>query len=181
MGCSPLGQMVSTVFDKCGEMFLFKFYSSPFICAALIGRERRRASKVMIVSPPPSYLYARPRTVVKSVSFSNDNPIIIIPPNQNQQQAEAPPMPPGHQSTGTHVAAEGAEPARVRFAGGGRPKDAGPPPSGPVHPEPVTAQRCASHGYVMSPLPRWEERPRRREYFSENVMCNNSCNREMNP
>ncbi|KAG0465311.1 hypothetical protein HPP92_019475 [Vanilla planifolia] len=72
----------------------------------------------MIVSPPPSSLYARPRTVVKSVSFSNDNPIIIIPPNQNQQQAEAPPIPPGHQSTGTHVAAEGAEPARVRFAGG---------------------------------------------------------------
>ncbi|KAG0465314.1 hypothetical protein HPP92_019478 [Vanilla planifolia] len=68
-------------------------------------------------------------------------------------------MPPGHQSTDSR---RRRERSRRGTVWGGRPKDAGLPPSGPVHPEPVTAQRCASHGYAMSPLPRWEERPRRR-------------------
>ncbi|KAK8965179.1 hypothetical protein KSP40_PGU007307 [Platanthera guangdongensis] len=173
MGCYPLGKMVTKAFWKCR------------------GKERRGASRAVILSPPPSYLYSRPRTMMKSVTFTNDTPIIIIPPDSTQTVANAEAAPensPNNPTTaaataaatavsaGAAAKADSAKSTRFRFEEPNQdhePKKAGSEPSKtgsssmcPAQLEPTPAQRDPPPCYVMSPLPRWEELPRRREYFS---------------
>ncbi|KAK8917051.1 hypothetical protein KSP39_PZI022590 [Platanthera zijinensis] len=170
MGCYPLGKMVTNAFWKCR------------------GKERRGASRAVILSPPPSYLYSRPRTMMKSITFTNDTPIIILPPDSTQTVATPRPhqkdTPPNHPTTaaatavsaGAATKADSVKPTRFRFEEPNQdhePKKAGSEPSktgsssaGPAQTEPMPAQRDPPPCYVMSPLPRWEELPRRREYFS---------------
>ncbi|PKA49275.1 hypothetical protein AXF42_Ash014177 [Apostasia shenzhenica] len=109
--------------------------------------------------------------MVRSVNFSNDNPIIVIPPDSNQTVTLSKPhlseLPTHHHpSSTTPVAVEHKEPSKVRFSPGPDIQRASPPQSDPAQPKQTTVKHNPPHCYVMSPLPRWEERPRRREYFS---------------
>ncbi|KAH0467355.1 hypothetical protein IEQ34_004593 [Dendrobium chrysotoxum] len=151
MGCYPLGKMVSKAFGKCS------------------GKERRRSSRVFKLSPPPSYLYSCPRTVVRTVNFSNQTPIVIIPPDPNPPVTSSKPHPvetaTHHPISATSTAAAAA-PAKPEAIGElPHPHVVSSPPTCTVQKEPTPVQRGPPHCYVMSPLPRWEERPRRREYF----------------
>ncbi|XP_020597939.1 proline-rich receptor-like protein kinase PERK8 [Phalaenopsis equestris] len=159
MGCCPLGKKFSKAFGKCS------------------GKEERRSiSRAVKLSPPPAYLYSRPTTtLIKSVNFSNDThtPIVIIPPDPN------PPKPrpvenPAHQhpmsttTATTSAAAAAATSAPAKPVPIAEPSHVvSSPATGPVQKQPGPVQRGPPHCYVMSPLPRWEERPpRRREYLS---------------
>lgn len=62
MGCYPLKELISRALGKCN------------------GKEERRTSNRMVYSPPSPVCTHRRATVVKSVNFSNNNPVYIIPP-----------------------------------------------------------------------------------------------------
>ncbi|XP_072960747.1 uncharacterized protein [Typha angustifolia] len=151
MGCYPLGKIISKALGRCN------------------GRENRRKRKtghMRAYSPPPTYFHTN--AMARSVTFSNNNPVYIIPPVETAQdsttpehqpiQAQPEPVVPGPSQTET---LEPKEPARVRFVPGSC-------PHGPNRTEPVGAPVHPGYNYryVPSPLPRWEEPPRRREYFS---------------
>nr|CAD1838216.1 unnamed protein product [Ananas comosus var. bracteatus] len=126
MGCYPIGKMVSKVLGKCNGRDNNNNNNN---------NKRRSSSRLVhtrVYSPPPT------RSVSRSVTFSDNNPVYIIPPEPAAQP----------------------EPAVHR-------KPAQPEPAQPSSPEPEPVRRPGyGYRYVPSPLARWERTPRRQEYFS---------------
>ncbi|KAJ6807823.1 putative early nodulin-75 [Iris pallida] len=163
MGCYPLRRMMSKAFGRCN------------------GDERRRHSTKMIYTPPPTYSHTR---TVKSVTFSNDNPIIVIPP-EHDNGSTIPKYYPEHSRNLPKHYPESVLPPTAHASSSSNgygakhadPKESDRNPSAPqpdppdnIHPTPIRHEPMASyhgpvHGYAPSPLPRWEDGARRQEYF----------------
>lgn len=176
MGCyPPLGKMVAKAFDKCR------------------GRKRRGIAAAVVYSPPPSYSYAR--SVAKHVTFSTGHAVVMPPdtiqmvPPVSKHHPE-PAISPSPQAE----MAQSNGQCRVRFAPGSTQHGEIPNPPRAArskqlrfaveqdhqavdafpHPARREPPHCRDDAairndppptYTASPLPRWEEGERRREYF----------------
>ncbi|RWW69572.1 hypothetical protein BHE74_00022820 [Ensete ventricosum] len=168
MGCYPVGKMVSKVLRMCK------------------GWKRQGVATTMADSPPPAYSYAG--TKAKHVTFcSGSSPVEAVPPeppfSKHNPEAVISPSPQAEmvqlkEQIPVRLAPEpdrsdesrispnypDASPdptqkssVRVRFDPG--------PNTRPNQNEPVPAHPGSASRYITSPLPRWEEGERRREYF----------------
>ncbi|XP_074575711.1 uncharacterized protein LOC141832125 [Curcuma longa] len=166
MGCyPPLGKMVTKAFDK------YK------------GRKRRGIATTMVYSPPPSYSYTR--SVAKHVTFSTDH-AVVMPPDTIQMVPPVSKHHPGPAISPSPQAemAQSNEQCRVRFAPepttqhgeipdpprraprSKQPRFSAEPDHQAAEAFPNPASRNEPPPtYAPSPLPRWEEGERRREYF----------------
>ncbi|XP_042418041.1 uncharacterized protein LOC122006558 [Zingiber officinale] len=177
MGCYPLGKMVAKVFDKCK------------------GRKRRGIATTMVYSPPPSYSYARSvaKHVTFSTDHAVVMPpdtVQMVPP-VSKHHHPGPAISPSPQAE----MAQSNEQCRVRFTPESTTQhgEIPNPPRAPRSKQPrfpVEQDHQAADGfahplrreppqfrddtanrneppptYTASPLPRWEEGERRREYF----------------
>lgn len=126
---------------------------------------------MVVMSPPPTLSHAR--SAVKTVTFSNNNPVFIIPAEPTvgtsgpKHHPETLITPSPHASStaaaGTE-AAEAKDQPPTRSAAGGVEAHGGAP-YGWSRPE-VPAYSGSGHCYMPSPLPGWEDgERRRREYF----------------